>query len=461
MRMANSVNEYFRCYPENFIRLELEGSLSADSGYFLFGPETICYGTSSSGFRSRQAAGPLHDILASVGTDQDGTVRLALDPNEIVENLLHERYELSGTKGLSRLAESGLSQTVYYGLRPLLPVSIRKHLQRRRLSGWQNLAFPHWPVDRTVEEIHERLLLLSLKAKGLQRVPFVWFWPNGARSCAIMTHDVEELAGRNFCSPLMDLDEAAGIRSSFQIVPEVRYPVPGTLLDEIRARGFEINVHDLNHDGRLFSGRAEFLRKIQRIHQYAREYGARGFRSGVLHRNQAWYGDLEFSYDMSIPNVGHLDPQRGGCCSLMPFFIGKVLELPVTMIQDYSLFHILNDYSIELWTRQLSAITENHGLANVIVHPDYIIERRARATYQALLEHLSEVREERKMWIALPREVDSWWRERSRMKIVADGRGWRIVGEGRERARVAFARVAGDRLVLTVEDDNAATECSA
>src|SRR5438046_3897670 len=126
MRMANSVNEYFRCYPENFIRLELEGSLSADSGYFLFGPETICYGTSSSGFRSRQAAGPLHDILASVGTDQDGTVRLALDPNEIVENLLHERYELSRGKGLSRLAESGLSQTVYYWLRPLLPVSIRR-----------------------------------------------------------------------------------------------------------------------------------------------------------------------------------------------------------------------------------------------------------------------------------------------------------------------------------------------
>jgi hypothetical protein len=461
MRMANSVNEYFRCYPENFIQLELEGSLSADSGYFRFGPETICYGTSSSGFKSRHVTGPLHDILGDVKADQDGAVRLSLDPNEIVENLRNERYELRGGKGLSRLAESGLSQTVYYLLRPLLPVSIRKYLQRRRLSDWQSLAFPRWPTDRTVEEIHERLLLLSLKAKGLQRVPFVWFWPNGARSCAIMTHDVEELAGLNFCSPLMDLDEAAGIRSSFQIVPEVRYPVPGTLLDEIRTRGFELNIHDLNHDGRLYSSRAEFRRRIQRIHQHAREYGALGFRSGVLHRNQAWYDDLEFSYDMSIPNVAHLDPQRGGCCSLMPFFIGKVLELPVTMIQDYSLFHILNDYSIGIWTRQLNAITENHGLANFIVHPDYIIERRARAVYQALLEHLAEVREERKIWIALPREVDRWWRERSQMKIVSDGSGWQIVGEGRERARVAFASVAGDRLVFTVGDDSVATECSA
>src|SRR6266699_5368065 len=143
MRMANSVNEYFRCYPENFIQLELEGSLSADSGYFLFGPEAICYGTSSSGFRSRQVTGPLHDVLADVSIDPDGTVRLALDPNEIVENLHHERYELSEAKGLARLVESGLSRAVYYWLRPLLPIAVRKHLQRRRLSDWQNLAFPH------------------------------------------------------------------------------------------------------------------------------------------------------------------------------------------------------------------------------------------------------------------------------------------------------------------------------
>ena len=129
----------------------------------------------------------------------------------------------------------------------------------------------------------------------------------------------------------------------------------------------------------------------------------------------------------------------------MPFFIGKVLELPVTMIQDYSLFHILNDYSLDLWMRQQRAITENHGLASFIIHPDYVIEGRARAIYQALLEHLATVREERKMWIALPREVDRWWRERSQMKVVTDGGRWRILGEGRERPRVAFARIATAR----------------
>ena len=80
---------------------------------------------------------------------------------------------------------------------------------------------------------------------------------------------------------------------------------------------------------------------------------AKGFRAGVLYRKQLWYDALDFEYDMSVPNVAHLDPQRGGCCTVMPYFLGNLLELPVTTTQDYCLFNILNDYSINLWERQI------------------------------------------------------------------------------------------------------------
>src|SRR3989442_9979361 len=205
-----------------------------------------------------------------------------------------------------------------------------------------------------------------MQAQGIHRVPFVWFWPDSAKSCLIMTHDIEQLAGRKFCSRLMDLDDSAGIKSSFQVVPEERYPVPEEFLGEIRNRGFEVNIHDLNHDGQLFSSHDGFLRRAERINAYARKYGARGFRSGASYRNQAWYGALEFSYDMSVPNVAHLDPQRGGCCSVMPFFIGGILELPVTTVQYYSLFRVLNDYTIDLWREQVDSILARHGLASFI-----------------------------------------------------------------------------------------------
>ena len=155
---------------------------------------------------------------------------------------------------------------------------------------------------------------------------------------------------------------------------------------------------------------------------------------------------------MSVPNVAHLDPQRGGCCTVMPYFIGRTLELPVTTIQDYTLFHILNDYSIDVWKQQLEATSDRHGLATFIVHPDYLLATRARVAYQALLEHLAHLREQRRTWIPLPRDVARWWQERSRLRVVSHGGRWRIEGEGKERARLAFAVLAGDKLDFTVED---------
>jgi len=450
--MNQAIRDYFRC-PEDVVDFQLAGKLSADPGYFRFGPETICYGDSSSGVRRKQVMGVLYDALNDVTTD-GGTVHLPFDPDEIIETLRREHYWTHRQRGPTRLGERPAVWNLYYHLRPFLPVSVRKHLQRAHLSDWKEIRFPKWPLDRTVEDLLERLLVLSMKARGMHRVPFVWFWPDGATNCALMTHDVEDLAGRDFCSQLMDLDDSVGIKASFQIVPEERYPVSDTFLEEIRVRGFEINVHDLNHDGRLFADYGQFLRRAERINAYGREYGALGFRSGALYRNQAWYGALEFSYDMSVPSVAHLDPQRGGCCSQMPFFIGKILELPLTTIQDYSLFHIVNDYSADLWKQQIDAITDKHGLVSFLVHPDYIVDKRARAIYQVLLERLAWMRDERKTWIALPREVDRWWRERSKLEVVSDGGGWRVEGKGKERARLAFAVLVGDKLAFTIEEPN-------
>ena len=447
--MNQTIIDYYRC-PANLVDFRLAGKLSQDAGYFRFGPQTICYGSSSSGFRSEQVSDSLYDALADVRTD-DGCVRLPLHPDEIIENLRHEHYWHNGRRKQERFAEHPHTRSVYYWLRPLLPLHVRKYLQRVLLKDWKRIRFPHWPVDRTVEQILDRLLVLCMKAQGIHRMPIIWFWPDGATSCAIMTHDVEDLPGRKFCTSLMDLDDSMAIKSSFEIVPEKRYPVPDALLEEIRNRGFEIGIHDLNHDGQLFSSHKHFLRMVERINAYGRQYGASGFRSGGLYRNQAWYGALEFSYDMSVPMVAHLEPQRGGCCSMMPFFIGKMLELPLTMVEDYSLFHILRDYSINLWKEQFATIMANHGLASFVIHPDYIIEQRARSVYQALLEHLARMRDERGIWVALPREVDRWWRERSQMRIAGGEGTWRIEGAGKERARLAFATLSDDELIFSIE----------
>jgi hypothetical protein len=153
---------------------------------------------------------------------------------------------------------------------------------------------------------------------------------------------------------------------------------------------------------------------------------------------------------MSIPNVAHLDPQRGGCCTVLPFFIGNVVELPVTTIQDYSLFRILGDYSTRLWREQISKIRAKHGLMSFIIHPDYIICEKAQKVYSELLLHLTELRSKGETWIALPMEVAAWWRMRSQMEVVGEEGCWRIEGEGSERAHLAFAVLENDSIVYEV-----------
>ena len=100
-------------------------------------------------------------------------------------------------------------------------------------------------MDTTVEDLCAQLLLLSMKAKGIDKVPFIWFWPDGAHSCVAMTHDVE--TDRDSCAELMSMDESFGLKASFQVVPEGRYEVSESFLQAIRNRGFEINIQGLNH----------------------------------------------------------------------------------------------------------------------------------------------------------------------------------------------------------------------
>jgi hypothetical protein len=443
--MNGCLIQYYRC-PERYVGLASKGCLSKKNGFFRFGPGTVCYGKCSGGYPSGSPNGILHDALRDTSIDGN-TIHLPFDLKQVVENLRYELYSEEHTNGLKTQALT----KAYYLIRPLLPVGVRKHIQKWRLRGWDQIPFPHWPVDRTVDQIFEQIMLLSLRSQSVDRIPFIWFWPDGATSCAIMTHDVETPMGRDSCAFLMDLDDAFGIKAAFEVVPEQRYEVTPDFLDSIRRRGFEIVVHDLNHDGRLFSNREQFLERAVRINAHKQEFRSTGFRAAVLYRNQKWFDALEFSYDMSVPNVAHLDPQRGGCCTIMPYFVGNILELPVTATQDYTLFHILNEYWIDLWKRQIDLIMEKHGLISFIVHPDYIVSARERNVYEALLTHLSDLRKEREVWITTPGEVNRWWRRRAEMKLVQDGDDWRIEGVGSEWARIAYASEEDGRILYSLE----------
>jgi hypothetical protein len=446
--VSSILSDYYRV-PDEGLALICAPQLSGEDGFFHFGPDVICYGRSATGVSPEIENAGRFDAYQNASL-KNSEVHLPFDPVEVVENLQRERYVKQRPTKNGRMVDLPIVRATYYAVRELLPVSIRKHLQKFYLGDWSKLLFPKWPVDFTVDTLHERILRLSMQANGVQRMPFIWFWPDGAPNTLIVTHDVETAVGRDFTRELIDLDEAHGIRASFQVIPEKRYEVPDEYVALIRSRGFEFNIHDLNHDGQLYQERQLFLQRSKKINSYVKQFGTSGFRAGVMYRNLDWYDAYEMSYDMSMPNVAHLEPQRGGCCTVFPYFVGKILEIPLTTCQDYSLFQILNDYSIDLWKQQLAMLRKRNGLMSFIAHPDYLIDAKARRVYESLLQYLQQMVAREKIWMALPGEVDQWWRARNQMRLVQINDQWAIEGPQSNKAKVAFAVLDGDGLTYEV-----------
>src|SRR5260370_26141469 len=192
-KLGQALNDRYRC-PENFFDFILGGQLSVNEGYFRFGENVTSYGRTCSGVPGPRAESCLYDMLGEVHID-NAKLRLPFNPTEIIDNLRMERY--ANIQGGWRSFESVLRK-LYYLVRPLTNLFVRKEVQKFHARNWKKQPFPKWPVDTTVEDICSRLLLLSMEAKGVERIPFVWFWPDGASSCLMMTHDVETEAGRDY-----------------------------------------------------------------------------------------------------------------------------------------------------------------------------------------------------------------------------------------------------------------------
>src|SRR5437660_8025887 len=212
------------------------------------------------------------------------------------------------------------------------------------------------------------------------------------------------------------MEISLGFRSSFNFVPEGEYATPLCLRDFLTAHGFEVGVHDLRHDGKLYSSRKNFRRHAQRINHYLAEWGAVGFRAGFMLHNFDWLCDLNIQYDASSFDTDPFEPQPEGVNTIFPFWIDRrggsgYVELPYTLPQDSTLFLLLRQSGIDTWIQKLDWVAQHGGLALVNVHPDYLsFDGNRRSTeygaqlYQSLLEYVNN-RYRQEAWFALPRDV--------------------------------------------------------
>jgi peptidoglycan/xylan/chitin deacetylase (PgdA/CDA1 family) len=336
----------------------------------------------------------------------NGLVSIPFDPDEAYVNYVSEAWR--GSADLRALGTLWLR--LYYSVRRPLPRAFRLHLRRALTRLRRPPNFPAWPLEESVDRLVRFYARCRLEAADADAAEFAWFWPGGYRAAAILTHDVESAEGLRLAVELADLEEERGLRSSFNIVGD-QYEIDDGIVRELAGRGFEIGLHGLMHDRSLFSSRREFERQLPLLAQAAERLGAKGFRSPATHRVVDWLPELPVEYDCSVPHADRYEPQPGGCCSLWPYMLGRLVELPWTLPQDHILFTVLSEHSADVWLRQLDAVEQRFGLIQCLTHPDpgYLGDADKRALY---VEFLDAVAERRTLWRALPHEVAAWWRRR-------------------------------------------------
>jgi hypothetical protein len=250
----------------------------------------------------------------------------------------------------------------------------------------------------------------------------------------VLTHDVETGKGRDHVHLMRDLEAERGYRSSWNFVPK-RYETADSLVESLKADGFEVGVHGLYHDGRDLESRELLERRLPEIRSYAERWGAVGFRSPATHRDWDLMRLLPFDYDSSSPDTDPFEPQSGGCCTWLPFENGDLVELPITLPQDHTLFVILQRDE-GAWIEKADELRTRGGMALLITHPDYMIESERLEAYTRFLDRYAD---DESAWRALPCEVSAWWRRRAASSIERDGDGWRVSGPAAGEATVSLA----------------------
>jgi len=296
-------------------------------------------------------------------------------------------------------------------------------------------------IPRKVQLMLRRIRASRLRAKYAEIWPIYeqageqpdnWQgWPENKQFAVVLTHDVESEIGMKRCRKLAGIDKKYKFRSLFNFVPG-RYRVPCELRDYLLSINFEVGLHGLFHDGKLFQSKSIFRKRAKIINSYLKDWKAVGFRSPAMHHNIKWMQELNIEYDLSTFDVDPFEPQPEGVNTIFPFWVSDnnsskgFVEMPYTLAQDHNLFIILQEKNIDIWKKKADWIVQMGGMILLNTHPDYMnfgskalsLEEYSVKHYENFLSYIKN-NYKNQYWHALPREISRFWSSRYQPKQIS------------------------------------------
>ena len=296
---------------------------------------------------------------------------------------------------------------LFYFLKPGIPRYVQLIIRRLIAKRIKKINSKNWPINFNSNNPPEN-----------------WTgWPGKKKFAVVLRHDVESIYGMKNIDTLIEIEKYLGFKSSFNFSPE-RYNVSKSLVADIKKMGFEVGLHGLKHDGKLYSSRKVFQERAVRINKYLKDWNISGFTSPSTHHIFEWISELNISYDSSSFDTDPFEPQPDPVNTIFPFIYtsketGKqYVELPYTLPQDFTLFSILGEKDIRIWKQKIDWIAENNGMVLLNTHPDYMSFDNNKSTmlypsnfYKEILEYILTKYQDQFIHF-LPCEIAEYWMKR-------------------------------------------------
>lgn len=302
-----------------------------------------------------------------------------------------------------------------------IPVKVRNLLFGAFVNIQKDPGWPNWPIEKSVEFVRY-LYIKSIALRLKKRIPYVSFWPYNKKFAISITHDCDTSSSFKNMEKIREIERKYGIKSCWNILSN-KYSIDKKILKKLRRDGCEIGLHGYNHDNKTpFLKKELMIKRFANASEIIKEFGIKGFRSESLLRNHKFLEFLSdyFEYDSSTCDTDIMSPvaKRCGSCTVFPFFIRNMVEIPITLPQDYRLMRLkkTKQQMLDIWKNKIDFIRHVNGAAVLLTHPDTHIfgNERYLDVYERIVKHLASFDGS---WIATTNDISSWWKERFKTSI--------------------------------------------
>ncbi len=338
---------------------------------------------------------------------QSGKIIFNFDIEQTITRILREQYLAKKRPLMSRLP--------FHHHR--FPASVRVWVLKTLNKLKQGkVVFPSWPADNSVDLLRF-MFMQAFQLVSKEQLKKTKKWPLDVKSIVCLSHDVDTIDAARNIEKVAFIEEEFNLKSTWFITGNKLSQSKKTL-NYLHDNGNEIALHGHNHDFKLPFLKIEEIEQRLKIYRvYMEDYNMTGFRSPGMLRTTELLKVLAtyFRYDSTFVDTERYSftTPGEGCCTVFPFNVGPLLEIPVTLPMDISLAvaGLSEQQMLELWLRKIRLIKQIGGVAVLNTHTDSHLSAQPSMLkiYQKLLDTISQ---DKSLKVATLNKVAGYWKRR-------------------------------------------------